>query len=363
MNSKSNKSSKELKDIFSNEKYIELFQNYLNAIDERNRVYREINPNDAPNHVLNHAKIDGIAFYADEVLAKGDFFPLLKIGMEQFYIWVYEEDTEAFLIAEVNPDVKKFKVWKTGISVLETAMTLMVSLEGIFELDYNWIYRFSIETPLDEFHYRENQEFNYTSSSFRRIPNVEESIRLIELLSSDDNFFIACQNIIHAKKSHDFCQICALTPEHARKHKHYEPEIWEQINWIPKMEIALVQATRAVESLIGKPGKNEKRIRQRWNEKLNLNPDENFKLADKSYLDYYYDLFQIRGSAAHSLGKISFEITRTITVQAQSFAWVILNRYYEKMALDKETALKKMNYNPDLINLFPQNRSTNCTKK
>ncbi|WP_298529501.1 hypothetical protein [uncultured Christiangramia sp.] len=363
MSSKTNNTSEDLKKIFSDEKYIELFQNYINATNERDRLYREINPDDAPNDVLNHAKIDGIAFFADEVLAKGDFFPFLRIGSEQFFVWVYEEDTEAYLISEVNSEVKNYKVWKTGVSILEAALTLMVSLEGIFELDYNWIYRFNIHTPLDKLHYLKNQEFNYSSSSIRRITDIEEAIRLIELLHSDDNFFIASQNIIHAKKSHDFCQICALTPEHARKHKHYEPEIWEQINWIPKMEIALVQATRAVESLIGKPGKNEKRIRQRWVDKLNLDPDESFKLADKSYLEYYYDLFQIRGSAAHSLGKISFEITRTITIQAQSFAWIIINRYYEKKSLDKETALNKMCYNPSFINLFPENRSTNCTKK
>jgi len=146
---------------------------------------------------------------------------------------------------------------------------------------------------------------------------------------SDDKFFVACQNIIAAKKNHEFCQICALTPEHLRKHNHFEPEIWEKASLVPKLEAAIVQATRSVEAILGKPGNRETasklaRTKKRWLVNIDLNPDDKYELAGKSYLDYYYDLFSLRGFAAHSFGELSFNMKRIETIEAQSFAWIII---------------------------------------
>lgn len=365
MSKKPKKSLKEINESFSTnqDEYFELVEKYFKALDTKKKLYQKLNPTDAPNDVLKHAIVDGIKLPADEVLAKGEYFPLLKIGEEQFYIWVYKEDTEAFLIVEVNPKVKDSKVWKTAVSILEIAFTMMHELEVSFDLEYNWIYRFNFNQSPENFHFLFNQDYFFKPSSIKRVPDFQKILPLIELLSSDNKFYVACQNIIQAKANHEFCQICALTPEHVQMHKHHEPELWEQTSWIPKMETAIVQATRTVESLIGKPGKKLDRTRQRWYKSLNLDPDSQFKIAEKSYIDFYYDLFQIRGVAAHSLGKLSFDISRSMTIQAQSFAWVILVNYYKKLSKSEQVCISELQLNLKLIDKFPKNISTMCTKK
>jgi hypothetical protein len=54
---------------------------------------------------------------------------------------------------------------------------------------------------------------------------------------------------------------------------------------------------------------------------------------------------------------------RRETIEAQSFAWIIIADYYKKNSVSKEGALKALNFNTKLTNQFEGvNVSSQCTK-
>lgn len=346
----------------------ELFSLYLKEQEERRSEYFKTNPIDAPNHVLNHAIIEGIEIRNDKVLSKGDYFHLFDVGVEKFYIWTYQDDVNSILIVDVSPDVKKEEMWKTAVSILEIAFTIMNELEQTQSFGYDWIYRFNHRIEIEQHHYLKDR-FNVKDIRIIiRLLDFKNIINLIELLYRDNKYYVASQNIIAAKENHDFCQICALTPEHYKKHFDKEPEIWERASLIPKMEAAIVQTTRSVEAIMGKPGNKDnplklRKAKERWRDSIDLDPDENFRMVGKTYIEYYYDLFSLRAGAAHSFGKLSFNMSRSLTIEAQSFAWIIILKYYEKNCVTEEIAIKRLNFNLELVSKFSENFSTNVTRK
>lgn len=346
-----------------------LIQKLLEERQQEEVNYQKDNPKDAPNTVLNHALIEGISIYNDFILSKGDYIEFFTIGHEKFYCWTYKTDEYSTLVVDVNPIVKENEVWKTAISILEIAFTISSELESPHEFAYDWVYRFNHTETINELHYLKDRHHTLNCKSMHRINEFSDLAVLIDILNRDDNFFIACQNIITAKQSHEFCQICALTPEeHLRKHRDHEPEIWEKINLLPKMEAAVVQATRSIEAILGKPGKrdNEKKLnraKESWLKNISINPDDKFTLTEQSYLDYYYDLFQLRNNSAHSFGQLSFQMKRQETIAAQSFAWIVIRDYYKKHCCTKEKSLKSLKFNEEFINLFKGvNTSSKGTK-
>lgn len=339
------------------EKSMSLLQKLLDEQRQARNDYYEQNPEDAPNEVLRHAIIEGIQIRNDFILSKGDFNELFTIGHEKFYCWTHETDEYSNIVVEVNPQVKAKELWKTSISILEIAFTMACGLESNEQFAYDWVYRFDHNECIDNLHYLKDRHYVLDWRRIRRIHEFSDIAVYIEILKRDDKFFIACQNIIAAKQNHEFCQICALTPEHLRKHIDHEPEIWERINLLPKMEAAIVQATRSVEAILGKPGKRDtpaklSRTKERWADNILINPDEEYKLTGKSYMDYYYDLFELRNNSAHSYGELSFHMQRQQTIEAQSFAWIIIADYYKKKSILEEDALKALNFNTKLINQF-----------
>lgn len=351
------------------DKSMSLLAQYLKGQEQSQMEYNKGNPVDAPNSVLNHAIVTEVTINSADILSEGDFIEFFKIGNENFYCWTFEKNMYSHLVVRVNPKVKDEELWKTSLSVLEIAFTMSTELEYKFVFDYDWIYRFKSTVGKDNQHYLKDRHFIDSDGPIRTINEFRVIAPLIELLYKDNKFFTACQNIIVAKENHEFCQVCALTPEHLRKHPNHEPEPWEKISIIPKMESAVVLATRSIEAILGKPGKRDnanktERIKQRWLLNTNLNPDDEFLLVGKSYFDYYYDLFELRNHSAHSLGEISFKMLRRETIEAQCFAWIVIAEYYKKNKIDEEYALEALNFNIELIKKFENiNVITQSTKK
>jgi len=350
------------------EKEVSLLANLFKESRKARIEYYKQNPIDAPNEVLNSAIIEGIGINNDFVLSTGEYQNIFKIGIEEFYCWTNEKDNFSKLVVKVDPLVKEKDFWKTAVAILEIAFSFSKELEVLYEFDYDWIYRFDNSMDIDKLHYLKSRYDVSNSISIVQVTDFSQIASLIELLERDDKFFVACQNIIAAKKNHEFCQICALTPEHLRKHNHFEPEIWEKASLVPKLEAAIVQATRSVEAILGKPGNRETasklaRTKKRWLVNIDLNPDDKYELAGKSYLDYYYDLFSLRGFAAHSFGELSFNMKRIETIEAQSFAWIIIIDYYRKHSIDENKALQRMSFNLDMLKRFDGvNVLSKCTK-
>jgi len=142
---------------------------------------------------------------------------------------------------------------------------------------------------------------------------------------------------------------CALRLVEHRRHHHREPDAWSMVSQIPRMENAIVQATRAVESLPGKPGKNESRTRDRWLREIPLHSDEIFHLAGKSYFTFYYDLFQVRNDSAHGFGAFSATLTRLDAVTAQSFAHLVVESRFDREVCTNEEAHRRLSFNSALM--------------
>lgn len=111
---------------------------------------------------------------------------------------------------------------------------------------------------------------------------------------------------------------------------------------------------RCVEALIGKPPKkvNTNRLlehKQKWLNQIGINLDDKFTKGETTYMDFYYNLFELRNAAAHSYGTITFELERKQTVAAQCFSSLLLDGYVVKNVLSKEIVIGKLTINQKLI--------------
>lgn len=118
--------------------------------------------------------------------------------------------------------------------------------------------------------------------------------------------------------------------------------------------------------MLGKPGNRDsdaklQRVLTRWSDAINVDPYEGFAPSGESYLDYYYRLFQLRGQSAHSLGNIPFELSRQLTIEAQSFAWEVLLSFYKKHGVPIEVAANELEIDVALVESEPTNWSTSRT--
>lgn len=167
---------------------------------------------------------------------------------------------------------------------------------------------------------------------------------------------------------HYICLICELSSYPYHDHLAEEPEIWEHAAIIPNMEVAVVQACRSVEGILGEPPNSQKqgavmKHKKRWEELTGINPDSIFEKANMSYWDFYYKLFfELRNPSAHSYGNINYKLEKAKTVQAQCFAAIIVRDYFNKHVLELKEAQKKLNFNLSLLDRVSDVMSTKITK-
>ena len=162
--------------------------------------------------------------------------------------------------------------------------------------------------------------------------------------------------------------ICELSSYPYHDHLAEEPEIWEHAAIIPNMEVAVVQACRSVEGILGEPPNSQKqgavmKHKKRWEELTGINPDSIFEKANMSYWDFYYKLFfELRNPSAHSYGNINYKLEKAKTVQAQCFAAIIVRDYFNKHVLELKEDKKKLNFNLSLLDRVSDVMSTKITK-
>ena len=286
-----------------------------------------------------------------EIPAKGDRFEFFQFGPESASLWTHMEDDYSVSLVEVDPAKVLTSLWRTLATSMSIAIRLASMQEHAQALEYAWVYRFDQHLPLSE------QELLDGGDGFllnnRMLETVEQwfqRARILELLQRDESFFVAAQLVCDSFRNHWFCLECALRPPGRRRHDHPEPDPWSLVSSIPAMESAIVQATRATEALLGKPGSNLSRTKQRWMDRIPLDPDAPFDLAGKSYFDYYYDLFDVRNDSAHSYGRVSATLTRSMAVAAQAFAHSILRSRFERDACSQDDAIERLSFNRRAIN-------------
>jgi hypothetical protein len=229
-------------------------------------------------------------------------------------------------------------------------MGLHSAFEHVWVTGYNWIYGFDPRKPVVEQVFWDRYSVQETFGGVLwPAERLYDCASILELLARDERFYVVCQNFVSSMENHWFCLHCALQTEGHNMHDNREPEVWERAALIPRMDVAIVQATRAAEAMLGQPaslkrhGGTDDRLLERWRDALALDPFETYGLGGTSFYDFYRQrYFDQRNLAAHGQKRVRFEATRAMTIAVQSFAWIILHNYWLRHSVPMEEAAARL---------------------
>ena len=357
----------------------EAFNEYVEQLIKEKEEINQKYPLDVPNKASSSALLAGIFIENSFNPSKGDYINFFEIENEKVFIWTHEHNKYSVLVVEVNEDVKNSNCWITVASLIDLSHCLLTSFEHTHSssgLSYKWMYYFNPQNSI------KNTTFygmKIGGPSLLELADLENGVEfkatdiakmanIIELLYRDEKAFAASTALQSSFATHYCCLICETGPTYYHDHISQEPEIWEHISVIPEMEVAIVQACRAVEAIVGEPPNRSKQrkvfdFKENWKTLLGFEADSIFEKADMSYLDFYYKLFhKFRNSSAHSYGNIHYDLLRKNTVDSQCFAAKILFDYIENHMLDNTDALEKLSFNKELLSRVSDNMTTCLTK-
>lgn len=359
---------------------IDELEAYQKELEQKRKELEERYPLDVPNKATNKAVVTGIFIENSFNPSVGDFEPFFKLKNENIYIWTQAKDENSVLLVEVAEDVKKEKWWITVARLIDLARSLYTSFEhrvGDYkESTYKWIYEFDSKTSIEgsTFYgmhiggpgFLDLMAFKF--GTVLKATDIAEMADVIELLSRDEKAYTATSALQSSFELHPCCLICETGPVAYHDHLAQEPEIWDRVSAIPNMEVAIVQACRTVEALIGQPPSatptKTYSYKEKWKRVLGFDPDSLFEKGTVSYLDFWYDLFyKYRNSSAHSYGDIHYDLLRKNTVESQCFAADILYNYIKKNAIDKMLVLEALSFNQNLLGRVSDSFSTKLTNR
>lgn len=358
------------------EKLFEVIKDYMELRYEKQQQFLAKYPSDVPNEVCFHAFLRGISIENSFKPTVGNYIPFFDTPFEKIYIWTYKKDTYSALISEVNINIKKEAFWKNTATIIELALSFNRAFEAVTfdgeKIDYKWMYYFQPDCLIDDLVFNNLDEIESSCMSYGenvKATTIASIANIIELLIRDDKAFTAMSLLNSSFEIHYCCLICELN-KHPIYHDHLtqEPQIWEQSYLLPKMETAIVQSCRCVESILGEPpNKNNRnallRHKEKWNMVIGINPDDIYEKSGKSYLEFYYSLFfELRNSSAHSYGNVHFDLERKKVVEAQCFAAIIMKNYFTQNVLKNVQAMKMLNFNIELLGNVSENMSTSVTE-
>ena len=343
---------------------------------ERQRMLEEKYPLDIPNEVCKHAYIKGILVENSFNPTTGDYSFLCQIGDESIYVWTHKSNIYSALVSETNLDVKLKPCWKTAVNLISLSKAFYTSFEGASAEDlpeYKWMYYFDPNnSTLDNivFYGVSALESHFLSSgTVFKLTEIASFAPLLELLLRDDKAYTALSMVFSAFCIHKCCLICELSDHPWHDHLAEEPKIWKQAEMIPNLEIAVVQSCRAAEAILGEPPNRERprklyEHKQHWIKTIGINPDDIFKKAEKTFLDFYYELFdKLRNPSAHSFGNIHYDLERKSAVEAQCFAAIIVREYVRKNIIDEASAIDALKFDKTLLGRVSDTMSTCLTNE
>lgn len=357
-----------------NDKLRALMLEYFETMEEKKRLIDAKYPNDVPNEVCNHALIYGMSVENSFSPKVGEFNHLFSTKYEDIYVWTYKKNTNSALVSVVNPIVKTVPFWKTAGRLIQLAFLYVEAFETPMKpVDYKWMYYFDFDnTDIDTvvfYGLTEIESHCLSNGRIHKATDIADLADIIELLIRDDCAFNAVSLVKSAFDIHWCCLTCETSSHPYHDHLSEEPQLWNQADVLQSMEISIVQSCRAVESIIGEPPNKSKknallRHKEKWMEATGINPDDCYEKAQKSYLDYYYDLFfDLRNPSAHSYGNIHYDLQRKKAVEAQCFAAIVLREYINKKLLDIDVAKEKLHFNQDFLSKVSEDWSTKMTKE
>lgn len=354
-----------------NNDFVELNE-WFKEQEKKEKLLKEKYPVDVPNDVCHYAFIYGFSIENSFKPKVCEYHHFFSTNFEDIYIWTYEKNQNSALLSNTNIAVKETPFWKTASRLIQLSLFFVEAFVSIEDpIDYKWMYYFDFDkSTIDNivFYGLSEIESRFMSNGrVLKLTQIAELAPVIELLERDDVAYNAISLIVSAFSSHQICLICELSKAPWHDHLSEEPKIWNQANMLQSLEMAIVQSCRAVESILGEPPNKKKELKvirhkQKWLDKIGINPDDIFEKANKSYLEFYYELFfELRNPSAHSYGNIHYNLERKRAVEAQCFAAIILREYINKNLLDNEPAISKLKFNKDLLSRVSEKMSTCIT--
>jgi hypothetical protein len=342
--------------------------------EEKEKRLEKYPPN-PPNEFCNYAFIKGFSIENSFGPIVKEYNPFFEVESEKLYVWTYRENKNSAIISEVSALVKEQPFWKSIGNVLQLAFAFTDAFEystSDSEIDYKWIYYFDpITTNIDEAVFSNMNYLELHSISNGRIvkaTDISSRANIIELIMRDDKAFTSLA-LLNSSFSMSYCCLnCELSEYPWHDHLTDEPQIWEQASILPQMEAATVQACRCAEGILGEPPNRSKpgklyAFKEKINLLLGINVDDIFTKANKSYLDFYYDLFfDLRNPSAHNYGNIHFDLERKKVIEAQCFAATILLKYFDKNIKSNEEAMEIFKFNTEFLDRVDESMSTPMTK-
>jgi len=316
-------------------------------VDEEDK-HRKKYPGNPPNENCHTAIISGLQFSNEIGLAHHDLRHYFSIENETAFLWLHTKNELLALVVDVEPVVKSQTVWRNLASIIELTVSISSFFEHTIDCDYDWIYSFDPQQDIRVLKFLIPRNYHFISGTQFKASFFAKNASIIELLVRDECFYVMAMNLLISFFNHSFCLHCAFRKKGYQDHPNHEIPLWQIARAIPNMEVAIVQATKVVEAALGKPGKRDvpskyQRVIDRWNKAVIIEPNGYYNLANMSNIDYYYQMFDIRGDAAHSLGNISYQKSRQQTIETQCFAWIILNGYFKKHSISNAAARKAIN--------------------
>lgn len=303
----------------------------------------------------------------------GELNPLFETEYEKLFVWTHDKNAYSAITIDVNLEVKNISFWKNIGNIIWMAWQYSKAFEGIStdQFEYKWIYDFDPQKVLSEQVFNNLAQFDdvfLKSGTIIKVTDIADLAPEIELMLRDDKAYTALMMLCNSFLQHYICLICELSSHPYHDHLSQEPQIWEHAWLIPNMEAAIVQACRSVEGILGEPPNSKKQAavlkhKEKWIALTGINPDEIYRKANTTYLDFYYKLFfELRNPSAHSYGNIHFELEKSKAVEAQCFAAILVRDYFHKHMLELEDAQMKLNFNMDLFARVSDDMSTKSTK-
>lgn len=337
------------------------FENIRNMIifDVGNSRYSE----PIPNESCQYALLQHVLASNETGFSTGDFTYLFGNDIEKIYAWTHTKNKASCLISHVNPSVRSQDLWITLASVFELANALITDWTGMVDMDMHWIWDYSptksikqllAVQPKDFDVHHVGSEDTFQKGTLLSIRDIYDRIPLANALFSDKRLYSASR-LLFASYSSNYP---ANEPENMRAVRVPEYEPWETCKQFASVDSAIVQATRAVESLIGQPSSSVRRCKEHWIADLDLDPCSEFQ-DGISYLDFWMKyLFDIRNSAAHA-GKPGYLLSRRLKMaQVQEYANHLINSYIEKhsesIPADVTDPGIAIHFNEELVKRLPE---------
>lgn len=293
----------------------------------------------------DYGVITGVLIH-DDTMSENEFRYLCTVGNEELFLWCLDQNGQCHLCSKPNlVNIGQKPYWKTAAALFQLSIAYAYRFEAIsvpISFDYMWISSFDPQKKVTKKQIQQalapEMSIQFHSGLSITIEFFLKLVKLAELLDKSDKLYTALSTLYSSFEQHYCCLHCELELSNIyHEHKANELPIWQQVAEIPKLELAVIQACRAAEAILGEPPKREDsgkilKFVNKWSDTIGWDPKESFEKAGKTYLDFYYELFfSLRNPSAHSRGNVHYDLERTRTATAQCFAYLIVEGYLKRL--------------------------------